>query len=108
VGYNTRDTAIPTRPIADKTVIRASAASATVAARESRAIVLRTTALANAKTALSSADSAMMDQQGLKDGLIAPPPRLRERPCGGLFEDVHRAPAASTRTRSLDHALRPF
>jgi alpha-D-xyloside xylohydrolase len=68
MSYNTNDSALPTRALADKTVIRASVVSATVLAHEPQAIVLRTTALAKAKTTLSSADSAMMDQQGLKVG----------------------------------------
>jgi hypothetical protein len=68
MSYNTNDSALPTRALADKTVIRAAVVSATVLAREPQAILLRTTALAKTKTALSSADSAMLDQQGLKDG----------------------------------------
>ena len=66
--YGTNEDALPTIHLAGKSVIRACITSAVVTARGNTWIELTTTALAKAKKALSSADSAMLVQHGLREG----------------------------------------
>ena len=74
--YGTSEDALPTLHLAGKSVIRACIVSAVVARRGDTWIELATTANAMAKKKLSSADSAMLLQHGLREG-VALAGRLR-------------------------------
>ena len=74
--YGTSEDALPTLHLAGKSVIRACIVSAVVAQRGDTWIEFATTANAMAKKKLSSADSAMLLQHGLREG-VALAGRLR-------------------------------
>jgi alpha-D-xyloside xylohydrolase len=66
--YNVSDAALPTRSVLDRSFLRSSVTSASVITQGPLALTMQTTAQAKRWRKLSSADAAMFEQQGLKEG----------------------------------------